>query len=106
MKHELNVAGSEVPKRWGVAWNPSLNPVCAFSCSSVRTYTHTAFANAKREAIRTAKVMVMAGAAGDVPVTGQNLVIEKEPTKFSLLSVELDEIVIRKRFRKFDCKGG
>jgi len=48
----------------------------------------------------------MACAAGYVSVARKYLVIEQELTDFGLSPIKLDEVVVRKRFRKIDRVGG
>jgi TPR repeat protein len=42
----------------------------------------------------------MAGAAGDIPVSRQDLVVEQEPAKLGLLEAHFDEIVVLQRSRQ------
>jgi len=106
MEHELNFMRPEVPQRCGIARDPPLNAVRSFPCRSTRPAALTALTDTERKAVRTAQIVVMACAAGDVPVARKYLVIEQKLTYLGLSPIELDEIVVRKWCRKIDRVGG
>ena len=68
----------QVPQSAGVPRHAFLDPRFAGPGMALRPDTDTALADSKGQAIGAAKTMMMAGAAGDIPVPGQNLVIEQQ----------------------------
>ena len=78
MEQHRKGAGPEIPKRAGIARHALLDRGFTAAGMTRRADTNAPLANPERQAICSAKSVVMAGAAGDIAIAGQNFVIEEQ----------------------------
>lgn len=72
----MNVARTEVPKGWRIAWDAFGDAVSTHASCALKAQPFAAFADTQREAIARAKRWVMAGPAGDISVPRQYFVVK------------------------------
>ena len=106
MEQDVDVFCTEVPKGRGVSGNALFDAIRTGACDAFRAKALAAFADAKAQAIGAAKVMVVAGAAGDISVARQDLVIEQKLTDFGFLRIKGDEVIVVKWPWKIRCGRG
>ena len=106
MEQNVYVFRPKIPQSWCVPWNAFFDAIRAGACHALGPETLAAFTNAEAETIGTTKVMVMTGAARDISVARQDLVIEQKLTDFRFFRIKSDEIIVRQRPWKIGRKGG
>ncbi len=84
---------AEIPKAWGVSGNAFGDPVGAFAGGAFGPYTDPAFANAKAEPVAARQIMVVAGAAGNISVSRQYLIVKQKLSNSGLRRVRGHEII-------------
>lgn len=106
MEHDANVFGAKVPEGRGVPGDALADMILSTLADTFGADALSAFADAKGKPVGSAVIVVMAGAARDVPVAAQNLVVEKQLTELGLIGVEFDKVVIRQRSWQIGGSGG
>ena len=76
MEQDCEVLCRQIPQRTGIARNAFVYPRLTAARVAVRPHTNSTFTNAKRQSVSAAKAVMMTGAAGNIPVARQNLVIK------------------------------
>jgi len=92
MKKRIDFFGAKVPKGRCIARDPFANPIITSACRSVRTDTAAAFANSKRETIRTGVIRVVAGRTRDIAVARKYRVKEQQLTQLNEFGIKLRKI--------------
>ena len=92
VKQDLDRIVPEIPEAWGVAGDAFADPVGAGAGGALRADADAALADAEGQPVGSGMVMVMARAAGDIPVSAQYLVVEQKLSDGGLFGVGGDEI--------------
>ena len=103
MEQHFDFFGAQIPERRGVAWNALFDAVIPIASGAIRSDPDTPFANAERQSVTGAKIMAVAGSAGNIAVAGENGIIEKQLTKFGLLLIDGKKIICRQRRGNLSC---
>jgi len=106
MEEDVDVLGAKVPKGRRVPGDALADTILGRLADAFRAKALAAFADAKAKAIGAAQVMMVAGAARDIPVAAQDLVVKQKLAELGLFGIELDEIAVRQRTRQITCKSG
>ncbi len=83
----------EVPKGRGIARNALADSLASSSSRTFRPKAGTALANPEAQSVSAGEVVVMAGSARNIPVPGQDFVIEKQPPQIRLRRIDGNEIL-------------
>ncbi len=106
VKEDTDFFCAEVPKRGSIARDALADAICRALADALWAKAFAAFADAKRQAIRPAMVVVVASATRDISVAGQDLVIKQKLAELGLVGIELNEIRIDKRAGQVLCRRG
>src|SRR6056297_2549295 len=95
--------GSTAPARFGDALDDPVGPAAG---SALGAEALASFADAERQPVAAGEIVVVAGAAGDVSVAREDLVIEQQLAEFRFRGVDLWKVVRADRGRQVFRTGG
>ena len=88
MKKRMHVTRTKVPECRCVSRDSFSDTVVRASCNAFGTNTFSSFADSQAQTIRAPKIMMMAGPARNVSISGQYLVVKKQLTNARFVGFE------------------
>ena len=76
MEQHAHLAGAEIEKRRRIAWHATFDTRLAAAGRAARADSRAAFTDAQRETVAAMELVMVAGAARDVAIAGQQRIVE------------------------------
>ena len=100
VEQQPDLLGPQIEESGGIARHSPQDAPRTIRCRAPDADAQAALPDAQRNAVGTRQVVVVAGAAGDVPVAGDHRIIEQQSAQFRGVPVEVDEM-----FRSYALSG-